>query len=122
MNKVVRLSGVLLTVFVALFLVFAALSGFSFYVHPLFSECLALAEGMTQEEVWGKVGRFKDSEAYQVIDGGPGNYGWRNRLSYNRSILLVLEREPWYKLGQHPWQCVILFKDGLIVNVRAQFD
>jgi len=105
-----------------LFLLFAIASNFSFYIHPLFSACTDLSVGMTHDEILERMHAFEGNSSYRIIEDDEGNYGWKNRLHYDGSLLFLLEKEPWYKLDQHPWRCEIFLKDGLAVNITAQFD
>ncbi len=91
-------------------------------LNPFYESCLDLSQGMEREEVEGRMQDFLSDSKYRVEEEGPGTYGWKGRLSYDNSLLIVLERDPWYKLDQHPWQCEIFFKSNLVVNIEPFFD
>ena len=122
MNKTVLTATAAMAIAFVVFFVLATMSGFSYYFHPLFKACTQLYAGMTREEA---LERMKDTLAnpvYRSIPGESGHYGWLNRLVYDESLTVVLEKEPWYKLDQHPWRCELLFRNGLVVDVTAFFD
>jgi hypothetical protein len=102
--------------------VFVGVSGISSHFNSFFASCINLSEGMTKDEARTRMQIFLGSKDYQVVESGPGNYGWLDRLSYDDSLTIILQDEPWYKLDQHPWQCKLLFKDGAVVSIDALFD
>jgi hypothetical protein len=104
------------------FYVFVGVSSFSYNFNSFYSSCVNLSVGMTKEEVNGRMQSFLSNPEYQVTGGEAGNYGWFNRLSYDSSLTIVLEKEPWYKLDQHPWRCEIHFKDGVVIDIARFFD
>jgi len=122
MKKTVKIVAAIIIGLIVIFFIFTGVSGFSFNFHPFFSSCLNLSEGMTKDEITEKMQSFLENPNYQIIKEGAGNYGWRDRLSYDESLLIVLENEPWYKLDQHPWQCEILFKNNLVIAIEPFFD
>ena len=121
-KKFAIIIGSSIAILILAFSVFGIISGFSYNFHPFFSSCVNLSEGMTKEEVSERMKDFLSNPDYTVAENGPGHYGWKNRLAYDSSLLIVLEKEPWYKLDQHPWQCEILFKDSFVAGVEPFFD
>jgi hypothetical protein len=122
MSKIVIGLGVVAVGVVVLFFIFATVSGFSYNFHPFFSSCLNLSVGMTKQEVNERMQEYLSSSDYKVTTGASGTYDWKGRLSYDDSLTVVLEKEPWYKLDQHPWQCEIHFNDGVVVDLAPFFD
>jgi hypothetical protein len=122
MQKIALGLGAAVVGLIVVFLIFATVSGFSYNFHPFFSSCLNLSVGMTKEEVNRRMQAFLNDSDYKVATGAAGKYGWLGRLSYDDSLTIVLEKEPWYKLDQHPWQCEIHFKDGVVIDMAPVFD
>lgn len=116
------ITGAIITGLILTFFTFVSLSGFSFYVHPFFNNCLDLAQGMTQDEISERMKDFLNSSDYIVIENREGTYGWKKRLTYDNSLSIILENEPWYKLDQHPWRCEILFRNNLAIDITPFFD
>lgn len=120
--KIVIGIGIAVVAVIAAFYIFTGVSAFSYNFHPFFSSCTNLAVGMTKEEVTEKMQTYLNNPDYKVANGESGKYGWLQRLTYEESMTVVLDKEPWYKLDQHPWSCEIDFKDGVVVNLAPFFD
>jgi hypothetical protein len=122
MKKMIKISGVVGAGLVVIFSMFIAVSGFAYFISPFYSSCLDLSVGMNKEEINLRMQEFLNSPNYKVSKETSGRYGWLSRLSYDDSLTMVLDKEPWYKLDQHPWQCKIDFKDGFVINIEPFFD
>ena len=86
--------------YLALGLVFS----FPSALNPFYESCLDLSLGMNQEEVNSRMQNFLDDSNYVVQEDGPGKFGWKDRLNYDSSLHITLDKDPWYKLDQHPWR------------------
>jgi hypothetical protein len=92
------------------------------FLNPFYEKCLDVSQGMDREEVVKQMQEFLNDPKYTTEEKSLGTYGWKGRLTYDSSLLITRQDEPWYKLDQHPWRCDVFFKDGLVVNVEPFFD
>lgn len=118
LKKVFLTTGIVLVGYFFIGLLFS----FPSPLNPFFERCLDISQGMEKIEVNNQMQEFINNSVYKTEEGTNGTYGWKDRLSYDTSLTIRLEKEPWYKLDQHPWQCKVLFKNGLVVDVEPFFD
>ena len=94
---------------------------FLFILHPFYKGCSDLSLGMQLDDVSKTMQNYIDDNLYKTIKNRSGNYGWLNRLAYDESLSLILNKNPWYSLGERNWTCSLLFKDGLLIDINMLF-
>ena len=63
-------------------------------LNPFYERCLDISQGMEKTEVNNQLQEFLNNSAYKTEEGAAGTYGWKGRLSYDTSLLVRLEKEP----------------------------